>query len=380
MIIKDKVIKRISTGQTLLSAKSGITLAKNCHSTLSHIGQRKLYCTLKMFVYWVGMQTDCKEIVSVCKTCAKRKSGLNFNLPAGTLSSDSKFKKVFMDIAGPLPTCRGYRWILAIVDSYSKFLVLVPLKDTDSRTVCDALFSNWISIFGPPVQLHSDRGRNFISNEMKNFCTMYGIKKTETSPYHPAGNGLCERMFRTVKDMLYCLKEESNIHWLDALDTIAMTLRGTVVEHLNANSEKHIKINDIIKRHLQLIETKKYSKNINQKVKVGDKIMIRRFPIKKGIYLPRYDGPFKVVETKSAGRMIRVADKYGRKYDRNIRDVKLFSGKDEEKRIRYECVSQKKEIDNETANFRESNTVRNEKGLKTARYPKRIVFPIKRFE
>ena len=44
--------------------------------------------------------------------------------------------------------------------------------------------------FSPPEQLHSDQGRQFESELLKEICTLLHIRKTRTTPYHPQCNGM----------------------------------------------------------------------------------------------------------------------------------------------------------------------------------------------
>lgn len=50
--------------------------------------------------------------------------------------------------------------------------------------------------------LVSDNGTSFVSGEMKEFLQANNIRHVTTAPYHPATNGLAERMVQTVKDKL----------------------------------------------------------------------------------------------------------------------------------------------------------------------------------
>ena len=56
--------------------------------------------------------------------------------------------------------------------------------------------------FSPPEQVHSDQGRQFESELLKQICNLLQIKKTHTTPYRPQGNGMVERFNRTLQDML----------------------------------------------------------------------------------------------------------------------------------------------------------------------------------
>ena len=58
----------------------------------------------------------------------------------------------------------------------------------ESRDIC-------IPVCGVPDFLHTDhdQGRNFESALLKAVCTLLGVSKTRTSPYHPQSDGLIER-------------------------------------------------------------------------------------------------------------------------------------------------------------------------------------------
>ena len=53
-----------------------------------------------------------------------------------------------------------------------------------------------------PIVLHSDQGRNFESALVHEVCKLLGIRMSRTTAYHPQGDGLVERMNRSLVESL----------------------------------------------------------------------------------------------------------------------------------------------------------------------------------
>ena len=67
------------------------------------------------------------------------------------------------------------------------------------------MLKEWIFVYGTPEKIHSDQGRNFTSKIVKGLCDFFNIKKSQTTPYHPLGNGQVERANRTIQGLLRTL-------------------------------------------------------------------------------------------------------------------------------------------------------------------------------
>lgn len=96
------------------------------------------------------------------------------------------------------PSQNDFENVLDITDVFSKYTLTVPTCDQRTSTVAHVLVSEWFSKFGVPARIHSDQGHSFESNVFQQLCGFYGVTKSQTTPYHPAGNGQCERFNRTV--------------------------------------------------------------------------------------------------------------------------------------------------------------------------------------
>ena len=75
------------------------------------------------------------------------------------------------------------------------------------------MWDNFICHYGFPEKFISDQGRNFESDLIKELCKIAGIQKLHATPYHPQGNGQCERFNSTLCNMLGTLSEEEKSDW-----------------------------------------------------------------------------------------------------------------------------------------------------------------------
>ena len=95
-----------------------------------------------------------------------------------------KFRQLNVDIAGPLPNSNDYTYILVLVDTLSRWPVAVPMKDSRTQTLINALMHNWISLYGVPETITGDRGSQFFSQEWKDLLKFLGIRHIHTTAYH----------------------------------------------------------------------------------------------------------------------------------------------------------------------------------------------------
>ena len=72
----------------------------------------------------------------------------------------SKFAHVHVDIVGPLPPSKGFRYILTIVDHFSRWPEAIPLPDITAQSVVDAFVLHFVGCCGTPQTITTDRGRH----------------------------------------------------------------------------------------------------------------------------------------------------------------------------------------------------------------------------
>lgn len=63
---------------------------------------------------------------------------------------------------------------------------------------------------------------------MKQLCELYGISKSRTTPYHPAGNGRVERTHQTLLNMLHTQEAEKQNRWTEYIHELLQVHKNTV--------------------------------------------------------------------------------------------------------------------------------------------------------
>lgn len=122
----------------------------------------------------------------------------------------------------------SYQNILVMVDMFTRYAWAVPTKDQTAQTTVRALWTDVVQTFGCPLRFHSDRGPNFESELVQEFCQLYGTAKSRTTSYHPAGNGRVERVNQTLLNMLRTLEQEKQDRWPDFLPELMQAYNNTV--------------------------------------------------------------------------------------------------------------------------------------------------------
>ena len=115
------------------------------------------------------------------------------NNAEGEIESTSLWDVISFDIMGSFVAGRkGERYILAMIDCFSRSLILIPIKDHTATTVNQAMFERVIGYFGCPRKILSDRGTEFTRRVWNEMMELMGIRQMLTSPHYPQGNGIVE--------------------------------------------------------------------------------------------------------------------------------------------------------------------------------------------
>ena len=180
-----------------------------------HPGWRKLYYTVRRDFYWPSLPLDCLHLVRNCVTCAKNRIKLRKAVKRVELfPAKAPLEFVSIDLLGPLlRTRRGHEHLLVITDRFSKLVRTVPMKRITAGDVAKAFVTYWIFVYGPPVKVLSDNGKQFTAKFFMDVCRILGVKNVFTTTYHPQTNGQAERFNRTILTALRHYTAEHPKDW-----------------------------------------------------------------------------------------------------------------------------------------------------------------------
>ena len=189
-----------------------------------HLGVKKMLKLYRKRFEGVREKALCQAIVSACEGCQLGTDYKPRALPQGKIESISPWDVISIDVMGPfLQERKGKRFILSVIDCFSRYLILIPLKDHNATTVSQGLFKRVVAYFGCPRKILSDRGTEFTGRVWGDLMCLLGIDQLLTSPYYPQENGIVERSHCTVGNMVRAqLAHRDDRDWVDALPGVML--------------------------------------------------------------------------------------------------------------------------------------------------------------
>ncbi len=130
-----------------------------------------------------------------------------------------------------LPTsAQGSKYFMVMVDMFSRYVLLAPIKEKTPKNVALAIVSKLICEFSAPRVLLSDNGAEFQNRLLQEICNQFGIIHTFTVAHHPASNGLVERTNRKILEVLRPVVGSLLHSWEDWLPHAVASINSSLCE------------------------------------------------------------------------------------------------------------------------------------------------------
>lgn len=149
--------------------------------------------------------------------------------PMGQIvSTERPFQRFYIDLIGPLPRTRaGHIGILIVLDHFSKFTYLKPLRRFVSKEIINYLRAEIFNCYGVPESVVTDNGSQFRSKDFERFLEGYGIRHILTAVYSPQANA-SERVNRSINEALRSYVRKDQRDWDIYLDSVNCALRNSI--------------------------------------------------------------------------------------------------------------------------------------------------------
>lgn len=309
---------------------------RSCHDDMGHIGTNRTIEFIKRVYWFPNMSELIKLYIDNCLKCIvfSSKTGKSEGLLKLVDKNNVPFHTIHIDHYGPLNTTKGnYRHIFIIVDAFSKFLTLYPVRSVKSIETCTKLIE-YFSYYSKPIRIISDRGTSFTSEYFKNFCETHCIQHVLIAVGSPQANGQVERYNRTVKDMISKLMHEKGKNWNESLQQVQLAINNTYNRSIKNTPSmllfginQHGETNDYLRKVLETenfvnegsdrdfnkirqiaynvnrdaqIKNKKYVDNkrcVAKKYIEGDYVMVKNIDTTPGVnkkHIPKFKGPYEI--------------------------------------------------------------------------------------
>jgi len=212
-LVGKKRLRRIVVPQAL---KAEIFEQFHNSSIANHPGISKTFRLIARRFWWAQMFIEIREFVKKCQYCLRHKP--NQHPDKVVMSSQipvAVWDKIYIDLMGPLITSHtGNKYVLLILDSFSKWLITYAIPDSSSTSIINCLHKVFTT-YGAPTNIVTDNGSPFKSNKFGEFCSSWGSKLIHTAPYHPQSNAV-ERVIRNVRSSLAIMLQqtfEDHLNW-----------------------------------------------------------------------------------------------------------------------------------------------------------------------
>ena len=295
----------------------------------AHMGLQATIRRARETIFWPHMNSDIKNLLDSCETC----KSFEPQQAKQPLKNHEVIDQRWAKLGADLFHHDGNDYLIT-VDYLTNFWEVDNLNhDLTALSIIYKLRQQFAR-HGTPVELVTDNGPQFVSEQFEAFSQRWGFVHTTTSPYHPRSNGKVESAVKTAKGLMRKAAHSGADVWLGVLEyrnTPTQGFDSSPAERLFSRRTRTIlpakpstlqaKVQEATASklcHSQEVQAKAYNRGSKElrDLKVGDIVTIKlqaKWQEAMVIRPSGKSGRSYVVRTKATGKF----------YRRNRRDLRL---------------------------------------------------------
>ena len=297
------------------------------HRVLGHCGQQRLYDTIASRFYITKLQEKI-QVFKCADNCMQYKQpGRSYGkLPARTARL-VPWDEVAVDLVGPWEIEIHGEYIefkaLTCIDTVTNLAEIIRINNKTSQHISDQFQNCWLARYPSPNRCVHDNGGEFLGHEFQQLLAQAGITSVPTTVKNPQANAICERLHRTMGDVLrVILRTDTPDNELEAEQIVdnalatCMHVTRCSINHQMRTSPGALVFNRdmfldipllanleaIRNRRQQLIDQNLIRLNrirIDYNYTIGDQVMVKTYDPTK--LQERFHGPYNIVRVYTNG-------------------------------------------------------------------------------
>jgi hypothetical protein len=208
---------------------SRLGLLRLYHDEQCHVGGEKTLHKVREQFWFPRMTSFVKKYIAHCLFVSRPSDPVVPNRGYCILSTRHLllYHTVHADCLEPFKvTTEGFKHILLLIDAFTKYVLLIPLRTLTGSEMVSALETHLL-LFGTPARMISDRGTNFTDKKVRDLLNGLKIEHHLIATAAPRANGQVERYVATVITLL-AVEIQKVSEWTSVVPKVQLTLNSTV--------------------------------------------------------------------------------------------------------------------------------------------------------
>ena len=177
------------------------------HTVLGHCGINRLLSTLQTHLWIPNAKRHVSSFISSCEECQRNKfAGPGYGHVPPKNDIAQPWEEVAVDLIGPwkvtLPMGELQIHAITMLDVTSTIAECIRIENKTAAHCALQFTNHWLARYPKPLRVVHDQGTEFIGLDFQSMLQVNGIKPVPTSVRNPQANAVCERLHKTVQDML----------------------------------------------------------------------------------------------------------------------------------------------------------------------------------